>query len=83
MKKILINLLFSIPLLTTFYLTDGSYIWKSPNDWSYWTYKQEYHAGQGIGHYNFDVQVPLGVKFWHEGTNWRIPFNQIVKITDE
>ena len=77
MKKLLIT------LFTTFYLLDGSYIWKAPNAWDYWTYKQEHWAGQGMGSYHYDTYVPIGVKFWHEGTVWRIPFSNIVKITDE
>lgn len=79
--KILVNFFVSISLFTTFYLTDGSYIWKAPSDWSYWTYTQVHESGWR-GHF-FDVKVPLGVKFWHDGTNWRVPFNQIIKITDE
>lgn len=81
MKNLILNFLLTIPLLTTFYLTDGSYIWKAPNEWSYWTYTQVHESGWR-GH-NFDVKVPLGVKFSHEGTTQRIPFNQIIKITDE
>lgn len=69
MKHKLFNLLLVIPLLTTFYLADGSYIWSDRRDWYYWY----------LGRFDY----PIGVTLKHDGTIWNIPFGQITKIVED